>query len=404
MRTEDELVAALRQGAADAPEPDLLAGVARLRRRRRARRRAQLLAAAAVVAVAGTGTAVFRGTAVQEAPQPLATATASIAPVPVEPVEAVAAELWPEAVFTMPARNSDGWRYRPITAISPTEVLLSAESSFEKAGKFEVYDSRTGKARLVAEVPKDDRLKKYIVQGVTVDGANVAWFAYGEQGDGAQIRDIWTVPLAGGEARLVASRVGQDADLDAIGLDGDHVVWSEVDGGVWRHPLGGIEPERVPGSDGLHLIQWPWATDVADLPGDLDHNQLRLVNLEDGSSLTVAAPPGVQGMRCGPVWCYGRAERGTVISRVDGSQPPREVARGIGMGVARYPILDRFLAAGNAVYDLATGTMVSFGNPGNWYGAGVSSEPSTVFYWGATKGDKPDKFRVLNLAAVPPAQ
>ena len=43
MRTEDELISALRQAAVAAPEPDLLKGVAR-RRRGRARRRAQALA------------------------------------------------------------------------------------------------------------------------------------------------------------------------------------------------------------------------------------------------------------------------------------------------------------------------------------------------------------------------
>ncbi|WP_049557900.1 hypothetical protein [Nonomuraea sp. SBT364] len=418
MRTEDELVTALREGVKGAPESDLLAGVTRLRKRR-ARRRAQFLAAAAVVAVAGTGTAVIRGAAVDGPPQPqgsvtasaevsatvtaTVTASATTSPESVRRQDAVAGELWPDAVFTMPAENSDGWRYRPITAISPTEVLLSAESSFEKAGKFEVYDSATGTARVVAEVPEDDRLKRYITQSVTVDGENLAWYAYGEQADGTQIRDIWTVPLAGGDPRLVTSRVGEDADLDAIALDGDHVVWSEVDGGVWRHPLGGSTPEKIPGSDGLHLIKWPWASDVADLPGDMERSQTRLVNLEDGSNVSVQAPPGVERLRCGPVWCFGRGSDGTVVTRVDGSQPPRRIQVSSG-GPARYPILDRFLPASMAVYDLATGKLAAFGGTGTWYGMGVSSEPSAIYYWGATKGDKPDKFRVLNLAAVPPAQ
>ena len=69
-----------------------------------------------------------------------------------------------------------------------------------------------------------------------------------------------------------------------------------------------------------------------------------------------------------------------------------------------YPILDRFLWTGSSVYDMRTGRLATIDNPSTWYGSGTSSEPSTILYWGASKGDNPDKFRVLNLAAVPPAQ
>ncbi|MBB6346396.1 hypothetical protein ACWGH8_13665 [Nonomuraea muscovyensis] len=43
-------------------------------------------------------------------------------------------------------------------------------------------------------------------------------------------------------------------------------------------------------------------------------------------------------------------------------------------------------------------------NPGDWNGIGVSSEPSTILYWGSTKDQRPREYRMLNLAAVPPAQ
>ncbi|MEU8251978.1 hypothetical protein [Nonomuraea sp. NPDC048916] len=422
MRTEDELSAALRQAATRAPEPDLLAGVS-ARRRRRARRRAGLLALTAAVAVVVTSTTVARSVlsirggeeaAVTVTPgetvtRPSSSAVATIptAAKPSKPEEIAAAELWPEALFTMPAANPDGWRYRPITGISPTEVLLSAESSFETAGRFEVYDARTGEARVVVDVPVRPGVKKYIPQTTTVDATTVAWYAYGEQADGTKVRDIWTVPLAGGEAKLLTTRVGGEADIDAISLDGEHVVWSEIDGGVWRLPLAGGTPERLPGSDGLHLIEWPWATDMARTPGHLERNQGKLVNLADGSATSLAAPQGTRGLRCGPVWCYGRGERGTwgtVVHRLDGAGTSRSVIANFGMGFSPYPILDRFLQTGSSVYDLETGKLATAGSSSGWYGAGTSSEPSTILYWGTTKADKPDRLWVLNLAAVPPAQ
>ncbi len=239
MRTENDLIAALREGADDAPMPDLIAGVARLRRRR-GRRRTHLLAAAAVIAVASTSTAVtLRGGEVAPA-HPAVTTSASVAPPsggPIAPAPAKistvrAADIWPEALFTMPAKNADGWRYRPITALSATEVLLSAESSFERAGRFEIYDSSSGKSRVVTAAPKNPDLKGYITQTATVDGRNMAWFSFGQQADGTPVRDIWTVPLAGGQARLVTTRTGADASIDAIAINGDRVSWSLVEGGV----------------------------------------------------------------------------------------------------------------------------------------------------------------------------
>ncbi|WP_336212579.1 hypothetical protein [Nonomuraea sp. LPB2021202275-12-8] len=420
MRTEDDLAAALREGARSAPEPDLLAGVARFRRRR-SRRRTQFLAAAAVVAVVSASTAVAGGflsrrggegvvsptgpatsaptSASTSASTPAVSMTASARIPAVE-----AGDLWPEALFTMPAKNADGWRYRPITALSATEVLLSAESSFERSGKIEIYDTKTKESRLVTEVPKNPDLKGYIAQTATADGTNVAWFAFGQQADGTPVRDIWTAPLAGGEARLIATRTGADAEMDAIALDGDRVVWSLRQGGVWHVPLAGGTPEELPGGAGLHLISWPWASDMAEGPPNTERNQTKVVNLTSGHVNRLAAPPGVKGLRCGPLWCYGRTEQGGLVQRVDGTSRRESRDLGFAGGLSPYPILDRFLAVGGGVYDLRTGKRVTVDNPGNWSGVGTSSEASTILYWGATKADKPDKFRVLNLAAVPPAQ
>lgn len=398
MRTEEELVRALRAGAAGAPDTDLLAGVARLRRRR-TMRRVQVLAAAAVIAVAGTGTAVVRGLDPGEGEGSRPAATAMVT---VPPVAATVTELWPQALFTMPATNADGWRYRPVTALGATQVLLAAESSFEKAGTFEIYDTGTGTARVVTRVPRGKGLKRYFPQSATVGPADIAWSGLGERADGTRVREIWTAPLAGGAARLLATRTGEDADLDGISIGGGHVVWSETDGGVWRVPLAGGDPERVPGGDGLHLIAWPWAADVAKGPEGFEHNQTRLVNLADGTTRTTAAPPGVTGWRCGPVWCHGQRDDGLLIQRSDGTGTPR--SRQVHGGrMHAYPALERFLVD-SQVYDLAADKLGRLDEPTDWYGTGTSSEPSTILYWGATKGDKPDEFRVLNLAAVPPAQ
>ncbi|MDF2707872.1 MAG: hypothetical protein K0R62_3524 [Nonomuraea muscovyensis] len=404
MTTEDELARAFRDAAATAPDTDLLAGV-RERRRRRTRRRAQALAVVTVIAVVATGTAVTRGllpggggqdTAATAAPvEDPATVVAS----PVGRPDRTVGEVWPQAVFTMPATNAKGWRYHPITGISPTEVLLSAEASFETAGAFEVYDTATRKARVVARVRPTPGLKEYITQTATTDGTAIAWFAYAERADGGMVREIWTVPLAGGRPRLLVTLTGERAKISTIALGGGHVVWSD-ERSVWRLPLAGGEEEKL--ADGLHVIAWPWAGDVAEGPGTSDDNQTKVVNLETGETRQVVAALGVEGLRCGPTWCSGGQGRTGLVQRVDG-EGRVELQEQL-MATDAQPVLDRFIRGRGQVYDTATGVAARVDNPSGWSGIGVSSEPSTILYWGSTKDERPRAYRMLNLAAVPPAQ
>jgi RNA polymerase sigma-70 factor (sigma-E family) len=415
VRSEDELIGALQSAATRAPEEgDLLADIAR-RRRRRSRRRAQALAVAAVVVI-GVGAAGVRGVfsgeeggRVAAPPSGDSTATAAVLPpspattrtlVPSAGKQGVAAaELWPEAVFTMPAKNADGWRYRPVTGLSATEVLLSAESSFEKAGKFEVYDSSTGTSRVVTTVPRTPGLDGYIPQTAGTDGRTLAWYAYGSK-DGAAVREIWAVPLAGGEPKLLGTFTGEHAQMDAIGVDGEHVYWSERSGGVWRIPVAGGAAAQVPGSDGLHLLTWPYAVDVGNGPDDLDRNQSKLVDLASGQTTMMAALATVKGLRCGVSWCSGDDEQGPFAQKLDGTGTIRLASLSRSMRMIPFPILDRFLNAGTVIYDSATGKVAEIGQGSKMYGAGTSSEPSTIAYWDG----EPGTFKVLNLAAVPPAQ
>ncbi|MEU7001573.1 hypothetical protein [Nonomuraea sp. NPDC046570] len=406
MRTEDELAGALRRAAELAPEPDLLAGLA-VRRRRRTRKRAQAaLAVVAVIGVAGAGTALARGglggpsantgeTSVHSGPTP-----SSEAPVSSGPIE----EVWPQAVFTMKATNADNWRYRPITGTSATTLLLNAESSFEKAGAIELYESATGESRVITKVPVTKGLKRYFPQATAADQSNVAWYVTATK-DGEPVTEFWTAPLAGGEARQIASFAEGDLGVESIALAGEHVVWSVKEGGVFRLPLSGGAPEQLPGSGGLHLIQWPWAGDVAAGREDMDANQSKVVNLETGEVRPILVPDEVRGLRCGPVWCHGwRAAGIGFAQRVDGTRP--RVIPGLPMsrGLSRYPILDRFLLGNDKIHDLETGTIVTYTSTGSWNGVGTSFEPSTIVYWGTTKGDRPAEYGVVNLAAVPPAQ
>lgn len=425
MRSEEDLVRTLRAGAGHVtPSGGLAAAVAARRRTRRRRQWAgTALAAASVVLVAGGTTALWQGTPpVSLTPAVAVTTMPPAEEVTVKPAEDVtmppaeevtvkpAAEVWPEAVFTMPAAASDGWKYRPVTGISPTEVLVTAESSFEKAGRLEVYDASTGDVRVVGKMPAPEGVKGYFAQDVEVGEEHFAWYGT-TPNNSDKWADFWIIPREGGTARRLGEVTGDLAGVERIGVTRDSLVWSVRQGGVYRIPLSGGQAEKVEGSDGLHLTSWPHAVGYA--PGERGQkNQNRRVNLVTGEVTEIPVPPATTKLTCAAEWCYGAAagDGGLLVQRVDGSD------------IRQFPSLayfgellgDRFAqvmpnrgdadpvkeyVAPVAVYDPATGLIGGVHrmspNQPTGYGSGTSSSPTTIMYWG-----KGPEVTVLNLAAV----
>jgi hypothetical protein len=402
MRSEEDLIRTLRTAADQAARPPAAPGslsyaVAARRRARRFRQRAQVaLAAAAVVIVAGGTAAVLSGGGGQA--QPAVTVdepTVKEAFPQVKP----AGEVWPGAVFKMPAKAADGWKYRPVTGISPTEVLVTAESSFEKAGRLEVYDSSTGTARVVGEMPAPEGVKGYFSQAVEVGEKYYAW--YGETPNNSdEWADFWIMPREGGTARQVGEVTGDLSRVERIGVTDEHLVWSVRQGGVYRIPLTGGAPEKIDGTDGLHLTSWPLAAGYA--PGERGaKNQNRVVNLQTGQSTAIEAAPGTTRLTCATDWCFGAQRDRTVVRRIDGSDQKQlpegmEFFGGELLG-ERFALVSPSVGGDPAedhipvkmVYDPATGQIggVHRRSPegSTSYGFGTSSSPTTIMYWDEDK-------------------
>ncbi|MEU0566487.1 hypothetical protein ABZ297_13975 [Nonomuraea sp. NPDC005983] len=412
MRTEDELTRALREAAERAPAPDLLTGVAH-RRRRRTRRRTQALAAVAVVTVVAVSTAVARGAstsggggdvAVQPSgevviptkePPGMAVPTGklpgTIKSVPIE-------KLWPGSVFTMPATHADGWAYRPLDGISATEVLLLAtKQSSSQNRRLEIYDSSTGRSRVLTEVPSPREVLNY-PQQLDLDVQNVVWYVNRRTPEGVAVVDLWKSSRSGGRPQVFGSLT--DKGIGVMRLAGDSVVWSMEKGGVYSMPLTGGAARPIAAGKGLFLTDWPWASDVSR--SDFNRNQTKVVNLDTGEVQHVKAREGVRGLRCAPVWCYGRVPKGTLVQHVDGTHArviPR-ILRGAGFGGP--PYRGQLLMAGaDGLYDLQTGVFAELPKADSWVGVGTKSEPGPILYNAAKKGDE---LVVLNLAAGPEEQ
>ncbi|GGQ27391.1 hypothetical protein [Streptosporangium pseudovulgare] len=418
-RDETDLVRALRGAAGGAPEPagDMLTAIGDRRRRRSHRRARSMLAAAAVLVVIGGGTAVARDvlpsgggegvsvTGVAADPSsPAADPSEGTGKTPEMSVDPVA-EVWPKAVSTIPAKAADGWKYRPITGLSATELLLTAESSFEKAGRLEVYDTAARKSTVLAEMPAPPGVKGYFAQDVEVGADSIVWWGK-TPNNRDEWADFWVVPRTGGTARRVGEVTGARARVERIGVTADSVFWSVRAGGVYRMPLAGGSPEYVAGTDGLHLLYWPWAFDVANgrEGEDWDRNQTKLFNLETGQTVAVNAPDGARGLRCGPVWCFGASGDESIVQRTDGSD--RRALPGLSGRMEYTPLAGRFGffslsgvtgrdAAGEeiedahaplaAVYDPITGRTAGVGkrdpSGGGGIGTGTSSSPTSIIYW-----------------------
>ena len=167
---------------------------------------------------------------------------------------------------------------------------------------------------------------------------------------------------------------------------------------LMRTKATGGAPQQFPGSEGLHLIRWPWAGDVA--ARDHQSSQTKVVDLTaDLHTIDVVADRDLLRPRCGPFWCWSMRAGRSHLQRIDGTDAVEPQGLGLPPRYADYPALDRFAVSDKAVYDLAADALVTFERPSIWWGDDMSAEPSTIVYWMAE-----GEYRVLNLAAVPPAQ
>ncbi|MEW9531875.1 hypothetical protein [Microbispora sp. NPDC049125] len=367
MRTEQDLAAALRHAADNACEPVGLtyAVAARRARRTRRRRHRSALAVASVAVITIGGTAAVRGVHRGDGVVPMTHGGPTVSAPPAPGGAAHDATLphvrdvWPEAVSRIPKKAPDGFSYNLLAAFSPTEILLAADSSFEKAGRLEVYDTKAGTSRVLTEMVPGK--KGYYEQDFKVGEDYVVWYGT-TPNNRDEWADFWVAPIRGGAAVRVGEVTGALSDVETIDVTKDHVVWSVRSGGVYRMPITGGAAERIPGTDGMWLTSWPWAADAHDWRDRAKENanQSVLANLETGERRPVTAPAGVTGMRCVPQWCVGRLGDAVVAARPDGSGQVRLPGQ-----MTRMTVNDgRFLllrTPASIVYDLSTGTKAEIG-------------------------------------------
>ncbi|GAT70117.1 hypothetical protein PS9374_05797 [Planomonospora sphaerica] len=379
---EENLHAALRRAAERAPRaPGALSSqVAARSRRRRARAHALFAAAAVVVVAGGTGLAV-RGAGGDTAPPVLSPSPASTAgtasgtpspPAVPEPVE----EVWPQAVWKIPARLPGGGKFQPRAFVDDRTVLLETWESFEKANALHAYDLDTGDVRKVADIRTP---KGVFASGYSVGEGRIVWQTIeegdGDESKGTRVTKFWSVPVEGGEPAAVTTDRPVVGRGDRLTVTGGKLAFSLFEGGVFTVPLGGGTVEPVPGADRHHILLWPWVGTPGEYTPDGEPSFEELLNAETGETSRATVRPGERNVRCGVTVCAGDRGDGTSFHRSrDGSQE-----LDLPSGVFAEPALDRFYAAhlpgspgGQYLYDRLTGRSGDLGLRPNARGESIA--------------------------------
>ncbi|WP_214412589.1 cell wall synthesis protein CwsA [Sphaerisporangium fuscum] len=368
---ESTLRRTLEHAADQAPRlPGVLAGELEKGHQRRRNRSQALLAAAAVVVVAG-GVVLGSRVGGDQGPSPAATPSSvpsvtvtgsGATPVPVILFKGAIEDVWPQAVYKMPAKDQDGRELRPILFIDDRTLLVRAWRSFDKTEVLYSYDLDLQKLRKIADVTTPKGTMQLAADFSVGDG-QVAWWTMTKRAV-----HIWTAPLDGGEPRLAAEQKienGAIPPVDGFDVANGNVVFSLPQGGVFSVPLTGGAVTPVPRGDGLHLLSWPWAGS----PGATSHDKppfTQLVNLETGQTSTAVVNPGEQLIACGVRTCIGGTKDEKTFTRLrDGSQQ-KEIPSGF--QIPEPPSQSRFYIRnlfddrpGLGLYDLNTGTVADLG-------------------------------------------
>ncbi|MER6173081.1 hypothetical protein [Streptosporangium sp. NPDC001681] len=376
---EEKLTRVLATAADQVPRrtPYELSEVVGARYRRRRARPAALLAAVAVLVVAGGAGAAVRALGARAVPEPAVNATGTPGPTPrpePEPAEKLPPRIervWPRALHKIPAKLPDGREYHPQLLLDDRTLLVMTGVSDGTRQFLWTYDLASGRPTRIAEIPPT-RGSAIFADGVAAGGGNIVWWASYKKPGGQRVARIWTVPTGGGRPRQVTDvqleNVMKQGHIRALAVVGSDVVFSRESGGVYRVPLRGGEPRAVPGTEGRHLLQWPW---VGRHTKHTDPSKLvafsELFNVETRKRRDAVVRPGESFVRCGVNLCSGtmppegELPRRFVRDR-DGSREralPRNVQLGDDPGLERFFKLIN--QKGVALYDMVTGRSADLG-------------------------------------------
>jgi hypothetical protein len=314
-------------------------------------------------------------------------------PVPVE-------RLAPQAVHTLPRKLPNGHSFMPaLFADRNTLIVLGQSGGASSSQSIWRYDVRTKQATRLARVESSSSFPTAVVDN------RVYWHS---MPFGTDRLDIWSVSLAGGSPKRVTVKltggVNREGSFQLVIADGMAVTAAD-DAGIQQAPLSGGQSKRIPGTEGMHVVSWPWVGAAPATPGEKQPS-LDLLNVRTGEWRR-AGLSGEEGWLCSLSWCVNRAgQLGATERRVRPGRPILRRRDGSGTRVLPYRPVgtvdgERFLPVtldgsadhGDAVYDIKTKKVIDLRQATRYKYMGRSDG---LFF--ATAGDS---VHIVDLGAIP---
>lgn len=169
---------------------------------------------------------------------------------PEVPESGLAANIWRDAVVTVPAKVKGKPPVKPAAMLSEDEALMVTSS--EMRPTFYSYDLRTGGVRALGTAPKWAECSLcFEVMSVATSKTRIVWTAGVYRSEpwnaGKRHVELWTMHRSGGQMRLVTwlTGHGEVPFKDKLSIVGDDAVW-HGDRQAYRVPLGGGPAQRLP--------------------------------------------------------------------------------------------------------------------------------------------------------------
>ncbi|BCB89443.1 hypothetical protein Psuf_067560 [Phytohabitans suffuscus] len=327
---EEDLTHTLLDAADHAPAPDggFLDGVCRRRRARRRRRVAGVAGCAAVLTVVGGVAITNLSPGSTEQQLPFATSDWS-GTVPDFAAADPPDEVWPEAVHRLPATLPSGSGYQVFAVLGGDRYLVRTGKPSASAPS--VFNAKTGEVVFLGTEQMRNRPDSSSTDWTTAVGDYAVWFGTAGVDNGRRWHaEIWTARLDGtGGPKKIATVPDHGHTPPLIGVLGDSLYWDEAgllgrkSTAIYRLPVTGGTPRRVPDSDGYRLFGLsPWA-DTANhfIAQDAPTSSTGVLwNVETGERRPWVAHNHARTVTCGPRICTGTTRGGKYfVQRLDGT-------------------------------------------------------------------------------------
>ncbi|MGN9907940.1 hypothetical protein ACTMTJ_10370 [Phytohabitans sp. LJ34] len=410
---EEDLTYTLSDAANHAPEPDegFLDGVRRRQRARRHRRTAGMAGCAAVLVVVGGVAVANLSAGSTDEPPPFASSNWS-GTVPDFAAAEAPDKVWSEAVHRLPATLPNGSDYQVFAVLGGDRYLV--RTGKPNASAPSVFNAETGEVIFLGTEQMRTRPDSSSTDWTAAVGDYAVWFGTAGVDNGKRWHaEIWTARLDGtGDPKKIATVPDHGSSPPLIGVLGDSLYWDEAglvgeeSAAIYRLPVTGGTPQRVPDSDGYRLFGLsPWADTTRHFVAEDESTPSRgvLWDVETGERRPWVAHENARKVICAPEICTGTTQGGKYfVQRLDGTglrelPYPKDGFNASPAMAGRFSVGTVQTARGILwyVWDLVDGKAAGVTAPSGSEGISYGYEDS-IFQWRAADGS----VRVLDLAAI----